>query len=427
MSSTATAAPSSQFSGYQKFVIAVLVFLQFTIILDFMIMSPLGAVLMPALQMSTAQFGTVVSAYAFSAGISGLLAAGFADKFDRKRLLLFFYIGFIVGTFLCGMASSYPFLLGARVVTGIFGGVIGSIVFAITTDLFPLSMRGRVMGYVQTAFAASQVLGLPAGLYLSNHWGWHAPFMMIVAVGVVVGIVIFMKLRPITEHLQYQTRRSPLSHLWQTLSTPQYTFAFMATALMSLGGFMLMPFGSAYTVHNLGIAIENLPIIYLVSGVCSIFIGPLVGKASDRYGKFATFTFGSVFSIVMVLIYTQLGVSSLPVVIVVNTLLFVGIFSRMIPSQALMSAVPESASRGSFMAISSSMQQMAGGIGSVIAGLIIVARPSGYLEHFDILGYILVGTTIICLGMIYQIDRAVRAKLVAEASSSSDVAQGHGF
>ena len=164
------------FTRYQKFVVAVLAFLQFTIILDFMIISPLGALLLRDLHITTRQFGLAVSAYAFSAGASGLLAAGFADKFDRKRLLLFFYAGFLLGTFLCGVANSYHFLLVARIVTGVFGGVIGSIVMAIVADLFPLEVRGRVMGTIQTAFAASQVLGLPLGVFLSNHWGWHAPF-----------------------------------------------------------------------------------------------------------------------------------------------------------------------------------------------------------------------------------------------------------
>jgi predicted MFS family arabinose efflux permease len=171
------------FTGYQKFVIFLLAFLQFTIILDFMILSPLGALLLEELHVTTRQFGLVVSVYAFSAGASGLLTAGFADRFDRKKLLLFFYFGFLLGTLGCGIAPDYSTLLVARTVTGLFGGVIGSISMAIAADLFPLEVRGRVMGVIQTAFAASQVLGLPIGLFLSNHWGWHAPFLLISALG----------------------------------------------------------------------------------------------------------------------------------------------------------------------------------------------------------------------------------------------------
>jgi predicted MFS family arabinose efflux permease len=399
------------FTGYQKFVIAILAFLQFTVILDFMIMSPLGAMLMPALKIDPKQFGLVVSVYAFSAGAAGLMAAGFADKYDRKRLLLFFYGGFILGTFLCGIATSFEFLLVARTVTGLFGGVLGSIVFAITTDLFPLSMRGRVMGFVQTAFAASQILGLPVGLYFSNHWGWHAPFLMIVAVSLLVGVFIVAYLKPIDLHLKLNADKNAFHHLKSTLSTPRYLFAFAATALLSTGGFMLMPFGSAFTVNNLGIHIDKLPIIYLISGICSIFIGPIVGRASDRFGKFPTFIFGSVFGMIMVVIYTNLGVTPLHIVILVNALMFLGIFSRMIPSQALMSAIPTPESRGSFMSISSSLQQIAGGLASIIAGLIVVQRTDGFLEHFDVLGYILVGTSLICLIMLYYINRMVMSSV----------------
>ncbi|MBC7742528.1 MAG: MFS transporter [Bdellovibrionaceae bacterium] len=396
------------FTRYQKFVVAMLAFLQFTIILDFMIMSPLGAIMMPALKISPAQFGVVVSVYAFSAGISGLLAAGFADRYDRKKLLLFFYIGFLLGTLFCALAPTYEFLIAARMVTGIFGGVIGSIVFAITTDLFPLTMRGRVMGFVQTAFAASQILGIPAGLYFSNLWGWHAPFLMIVAVGAIAGIIIFSFLQPINGHLKYKTDKNPFHHLWTTVSKPRYLFAFATTALLSTGGFMLMPFGSAFTVHNLGIHIEKLPMLYLITGICTIFVGPLVGRASDKFGKLKTFNFGALLSIIMVFIYTGLGISSLSTAVIVNTILFVGIFSRMIPSQALMSAIPDPSSRGAFMAVSSSLQQISGGVASVVAGLIVAEEVGGRILHFDILGYIVIGTIVITMIMMYSINRLIQ-------------------
>ena len=296
----------------------ILAFLQFTVILDFMILSPLGAILMPTLNITPAQFGMVVSVYAFSAGTAGLLAAGFADRYDRKKLLLFFYSGFILGTFLCAIAPSYPFLMFARMVTGIFGGVVASCSGAIVTDLFPLEMRGRVMGVIQTSFAASQVLGLPIGLYFSNLWGWHAPFFLIVGIGTIAGFVISSVLKPVDDHLKLKIDHSPLHHLKTTLLNRSYLLAFRATALLSVGGFMIMPFSSAFTVNNLGIAIDKLPIIYLITGLCSIFMGPLVGRISDQYGKYKTFVVGSCISVIMVLIYTQLGVTPLWALILVK-------------------------------------------------------------------------------------------------------------
>lgn len=398
------------FTRYQKFVVALLAFLQFTIILDFVIISPLGAILMPSLNITPAQFGWVVSAYAFSAGASGFFAAAFADKFDRKKLLIFFYTGFILGTLVCGLAPDYELLLAARIFTGIFGGVIGSIVFAIMTDLFAYNQRGRVMGVLQTAFGASQILGIPVGLYLSSIFGWHAPFLMIVGIGLVVGVLIVVYLKPVDEHLKLGTETSAFKHLISTLKVPRYLLAFANTALLTTGAFMLMPFGSDFTVNNLGIAFDKLPIIYLTTGIAAVLMGPLIGRSADRFGKFHVFLFGALVTIPMVVVYTNMGTSPIHWVILVNIIFFVGIFSRTIPSQALISAIPSPDKRGSFMAVNSSLQQMAGGISSALAGLIVVKNTSGKLEHFDTLGYILVGTVLCTVVMVYYLRQIVEGK-----------------
>jgi predicted MFS family arabinose efflux permease len=390
--------------------VALLAFVQFTIILDFVIMSPLGAILMPALNIGASQFGVAVSVYAFSAGISGVLAAGFADRFDRKRLLLFFYVGFAAGTALCALAPNYHLLLLGRVVTGVFGGVIGSIVLAIITDLFPLHLRGRVMGYVQTAFAASQVLGIPLGLFLANRWNWHVAFGAIVGLAVAVIVAVLVLMRPVDGHLRLKQERGAFAHLLATVSEPNYTLAFGVTTLLATGGYMLMPFGSAYTVHNLGIDIVHLPTIYLVSGLFSIVIGPLVGRASDAFGKFPTFVFGTAMTIVMVLIYTHLGQVGLALVIAVSVLMFVGIFSRMIPSQALISAIPAPHQRGSFSAISASLQQLSGGLGSALAAAVIAQNDDGSLRHFDRLGFIVIATSLVALVAMYFVQKQVMRK-----------------
>ena len=395
------------FSGYQKWVVGLLAFLQFTIILDFMIISPLGAVVMPELRITPAQFGLVVSAYAFSAGASGLLAAGFADRFDRKKLLLLFYAGFVTGTLLCALAHSYGFLLFARMITGVFAGVVGSTVFAITTDLFPYQLRGRVMGMVQTAFAASSVAGIPIGLYLSNRWGWNAPFFLIVVVGVLVGALMLRYLRPIDAHLRLHPDRSPLHHFMHTVSTPRYLQGFATTALLSTGGFMLMPYMSAFSVHNLGITLTRLPLVYMITGACSIIAGPLIGRLSDAVGKFLVFSAGCLATMIMVTIYTHLGVTPIALVILVSSLLFIGVSSRMIAASALISAIPAAADRGSYMSISSSIQQISGGFAALLGGVIVSVTTTGALRHFDVVGYVLVASTLITLVMMYFISRRV--------------------
>lgn len=402
---------TSTFTRYQIFIIAILAILQFTLILDFMVLSPLGAILMKELSLKPNEFGLVVSAYAFSAGASGLLAAGFADKFDRKKLLLFFYVGFIFGTTLCAIASNYEFLLMARIVTGIFGGVIGSISFAIISDLFKLELRGRVMGFVQMAFSASQILGLPIGLYLANKFGWHSPFWMIVGFSIIVGIAIVIYMKPVTEHLKVQHDRNPFEHLWKTLSKPDYFKAFLATILLATGGFMLMPFGSAFSINNLKIDINDLPMLYLITGVFSIAFGPLSGKLSDSLGKYKVFFVGTIITIIMVLIYTNLGETPLWLVIILNVFMFAGITARMISASSLLTAVPQMQDRGAFMSINSSIQQISGGVAAALAGVIVSQGSDGKMQNYPLLGIVVVVSMVIALVMLYILNAHINKRI----------------
>ena len=368
---------SASFSGYQKVVVGMLAFLQFAVILDFMLMAPLGALIMPALSVTPAQFGTVVSAYAFAAGISGLLTAGFADRFDRKKLLLFFYTGFIAGTAWCGVAQSFESLLLARIVTGLFGGVIGSVVLAIATDLFPPQMRGRVMGFIQTAFAASQILGIPIGIYLSNRWNWHVPFLALVVLGVIGGLLIAVYMKPVADHLKVPQEHSAFDHLRHTVTEPRYLLSFVSVLFLATGGFMLMPFSSAFTVNNLGISLHDLPIIYLVTGIATIFVGPARGKGRRRVRQAAR-----------VLLRHRAddrhgadlhapGVSTLAHrdrdqrrAVHRNLLAH-------IPFQALMSQVPGVDATRLVNAINASISQLAGGLASLDAGHIVEQGADG--------------------------------------------------
>ena len=402
------------FTRYEIFVVAILAFLQFTVVLDFMVLSPLGAMLMPELNITPAQFAMVVSGYAISAGISGFLAAGFADKFDRKKLLLFFYGGFIIGTTFCALAVDYHDLLLARIITGVFGGVLSSISFAIITDLFRLEVRGRVMGFVQMAFASSQVLGIPIGLYLANELGWHSPFFMIVGICLLVGIFIVIFLKPIDAHLKNPSTKNPFKHLAKTVSQPLYLRAFAATTLLATGGYMLMPFGSAFVVHNLGISLDKLPLLYVVTGIFSMITGPLIGKFSDQVGKYNIFTVGSFVTMIVVAYYCSLGTTPLWIVLVLNIIMFAGVSSRIITSSALITAVPAPQDRGSFMSVNSSVQQISGGIASFIAGKIVVETADGKLENYDTLGYVVVGAMIITVIMMYSIHVYVDKKAMLE-------------
>ena len=405
------------FSRYETFVIAIIAFVQFTVVLDFMVLSPLGAILMPELSITPAQFGMVVSAYAFSAGASGLLAAGFADKFDRKKLLLFFYAGFIMGTTMCAVAPDYNNLLIARIITGLFGGVMSSVSLAIITDVFKLEVRGRVMGFVQMAFASSQVLGIPIGLYFAEKIGWHFPFVMIVVVSIAVGILIIFFMKPINKHLESPLGINPFQHLIKTLSQSFYLRAFAATTLLATGGFMLMPFASPFSVNNLGIALKDeLPLLYMLTGVFSLVTGPFIGKFSDQVGKYKIFVIGSLITMIIVPIYCNLGITPFWLVLVLNIIMFAGVSTRIISSSALLTAVPIPQDRGAFMSINSSVQQISGGIATFIAGVIVAEAPGGKLLHYDTLGYIVVGASLITIIMMYfihvEVERKAKQKMV---------------
>jgi predicted MFS family arabinose efflux permease len=380
--------------------------------------------LLKELHITTRQFGAVVSGYAFSACFAGFLAAGFADRFDRKKMLLFFYGGFLLGTLLCGVAPSYPFLLGARIVTGLFGGVIGSISLAIVADLFPVAARGRVMGSIQSAFAASQIMGIPIGLYLAAHLGWHGPFLMIVALGLVVGVVMALKLQPLTGHLNAEPRTNPFAHLVKTATNPRYLIGFSAVMLVATGGFMLMPFTSAFAVHNLGIPVEKLPLLYMASGVVGMIGGPLLGRLADRIGTFRMFAIASVCGAAWTFWYTGLGVTPLWLVMIANCLFALTLSARMASTSALIAGVPGPADRGAYMSVSSSMQQLAGGISSWIAGLVVVQRESGEIERFHTLGIVVVVAMGLTLAQMFGVDRMTKKTPSASLAGRRDARLG---
>ena len=400
-----TSVLSKTFTSYQKIIIFLLAILQFTIVLDFMILAPLGDILMKSMNMSTKQFGTVVSAYAISACISGIFAAGFADKFDRKKLLLFFYAGFILGTYFCAISYNYETLFIARIITGLFGGVIGSISMAIITDIFSINQRGKVMGFVQMAFGGSQILGIPIGLVLANYWSWHATFYMVLILAILLGIALVIKLKPLTEHLKLINNKNALQHLLQTIKKKDYRIGFLATALLSMGGFMIMPFSTAFIVNNIHIAQSQVAIIFFFTGIFSIIIMPIVGKLSDKYDKLMIFGIGTIIAIVMVVIYTHLSPVPIWLVIIVNIVLFIGIMSRMVPATALNSAVPDAYDRGAYMSINSSLQQFAGGIAALFSGLVVVQKSKNSpIENFDILGYVMVVLMLMCFYFVFKVN-----------------------
>ncbi|MES2589128.1 MAG: MFS transporter [Bacteroidota bacterium] len=402
--------PKIKFTSYQRLVILLLALTQFTVVLDFMVMSPLGDLLMKSMSITPAQFGIVVSSYAFSAGISGILTASFADKFDRKKLLSIFYVGFIIGTLFCGLANSYHLLVFARIVTGIFGGVISSISLAIIADLFEFNQRGRVMGFMQMGFGISQALGIPISLAIAVKFNWQMPFYMIVVLASIICIAVLIVIKPVKEHLKLQ-KDNPFIHLWKTIKNKDYRIAFLATAFLSIGGYLMMPWGTSYSVNNLGVSQSQLPLLFILIGASTMAIMPIIGIISDKINKFTLFAIASLWMVVTVIVYTNLSNVPFWIVVTVNCLMMVGIMARMVPSQALTSSVPEMKDRGAFMSVNSSLQQMAGGFAAVLGGMIVVQKDEySPLERFDILGYVVLCAILINIFLTYRVNKMIVRK-----------------
>jgi predicted MFS family arabinose efflux permease len=291
----------------------------------------------------------------------------------------------------------------------LFGGVIGSISMAIVADLFTTHQRGRVMGFIQMGFGASQILGIPIGLYLANAWGWHAPFLWVAGMAAIVAVLIAVKLKPINKHLGIKQEKSPFAHLTHTIAKKDYRIGFTSTALLSVGGFMMMPFGSAFAINNLHITQHQLPIIFMIAGLSTLVAMPLIGKLSDKIDKFKIFLYASIWSIVMIAIYTNLGVTPLWLVAILNVLMMMGIMSRMVPSTALSTSIPVMQDRGAFMSINSSLQQIAGGVAAAFAGTIVVQKDKfSPLEHYNTLGIIIIVISIISIFLLFRVDKLVK-------------------
>jgi predicted MFS family arabinose efflux permease len=277
------------------------------------------------------------------------------------------------------------------------------------------------MGVIQMSCAVSQVAGIPVGLYLANHFNWHAPFTMIVAFSLITAIVTYFFLQPVTKHMEQKEKQNPVTHLVKTVSNRAYWLPFITTGLLSIGGFMLMPFSTPFLINNVGVTQAQLPMIYVIMGICSMFTLPLIGKLSDKMGNLITFIAGSVLATIMVTVYTNLTPIPLWQVIVISALMFAGVMSRMIPSQALLTAVPKMQDRGAFMSINSSLQQIAGGVASVIAGMVIVQQPDGRLFHFNTLGYVVIGSMGVCILCMYVISKQVLHKSHIKAEEKMEL------
>lgn len=378
----------------ERMILAILASLNFTHILDFMIMMPLGNYLMPHFKIDAQFFSWIVASYPVTACVSGLIAAFYVDQFDRKKVLLFAYTGFLIGTLCCGLAPDQYLLMAARILTGFFGGLIGAQVLSIIADTFAYEKRGRAMGTIFMAFSVASVFGVPFSLYLANKISWHAPFIFIAILGVPIIFLIAKYLPAQRHHLEPKElsaerfKPNVFKVLQETFSNRSQVIALLMSGCLMLGHFMIIPFINPYMEFNVGFSKQQTPLIYMVGGVCALLTSSLIGKLADKHGKFKIFSICLIISLIPIFIITDMPAIPFYAVLSVFGFWFTFSTGRNIPAQAMISTVVNPAQRGQFMSFNSSFQQLFTGMASIIAGFVVSQDSQGRIMHYNRLGYL---------------------------------------
>ena len=370
----------------ERWLLFTLAGIQFTHILDFMIMMPLGPQFTALFGISNAQFGLLVSAYTLSAGFSGLMAATYIDRFGRKQLLLGMYSLFGLATLACALAPDYLWLMVARVAAGLFGGVLSALSQTIVADVIPFERRGRAMSVVMTSFSVSTVAGVPLGLFLAAHFNWHAPFVGIAALVGLLSLAAWQTLPRLDAHLHHPERVSVWRGIGQVLAEPNHLKAFAVSGLMMFAAFTVIPYITIYLQSNAGMKTQEVPWIYLCGGLATLLSARYFGRLTDRVGKVQMFQ-RLALAVTVPLMATTLS-QGLPLwgLLAISTLFFTVMSGRMIPGMAMISSAALPRLRGTFMTLNSAVQSASMGLAALVAGLIIGRDAQGQLTGYWVAG-----------------------------------------
>lgn len=379
----------------ERAILLILAGIQFCHVLDFMIMMPLGPFLISAMGISTQAFGLLVASYSFSAAVAGLLMAPVVDRFERKRFLLAIFAAFAVATLMCALAPNFPSLLIARGLAGIFGGMMGALVHTIVADAIPFERRAKATGYVATAFSVSSIAGVPLSLLMADSLGWQAPFLMIAALSTGLIWFGFRALPEFRGHLDRREEGRAVHKMLRVATEPNHLKAMLLSCLVICGGFMVIPYITLYATANVGIAPNEIPLIYFLGGAATLVTGRLIGAWADRRGKIVVFRLIAVAACVPVLLVTNLGVVPLVFWLATTTLFFILVSGRMVPLLAIVGAAVKPHERGTFLSLNATVQSMAMGLASMIGGLLITQAPGGPISGYGWVGAIAAGFNVL--------------------------------
>ena len=388
----------------ERFFLLTLAGIQFSHVLDFMIMMPLGPILMQAMGIGTHEFGLLVASYSFSAAVSGVLAATFVDLFERKRLLLISFALFGLATLACGLAPGYSTLILARGVAGVFGGIMGALIHTMVGDAIPFSRRARANGIVASAFSLSTIAGVPLSLWLANHLGWRAPFVFIAALSVVFLAIGLRFLPELRLHLSEEKRDHLLSATFSVLGDANHLRALLFSSLIIFSGFTVIPYITVYAVNNVGIAQLDIPLVYLVGGFATFITARLIGRWADKYGKVEVYRWVALLALVPLLLVTHVGQLPLWGWLICTTCFFVFVSGRMIPAMAIIASAAQPALRGTFMSLNGTMQSLAMGLATTLAGFLTSLDASGRIVGYSLVGYVAIAANLLAVWFVSRIE-----------------------
>jgi len=402
----------------ERLLLWLLAGLQFTHLLDFMILTPLAPQFMRLWGIAAHEFGYLVAVYAVSASLAVLGASFFIDRFDRRRMLRWVYAIFVFATLACALAPGFWTLLAARVLAGASGGVVGSVVLAIVGDVIPAERRGRAMGVIMSAFPLVSVLGVPASLVVANQLGWHAPFFILAAIGALLWLGIGVIVPPVNAHLRGAADRSRgfIGDFLALFSFSSHRRALLSVFAFTLSGFAIFPYLSAFQVKNVGITEAELAWVFFIGGLATIVTSRLIGWSADRFGKRRMFLILAACSLVPIIVITHMPRSGLPLLLVVSTLFMVLMSGRFIPLMALVTTCVEPRMRGAFMSLSSAAQNLAAGLASLGSGALIGHAADGSLTGFGTVGYGAAGLTLLCIAIARRLQPAASQISAAKPS-----------
>jgi len=387
----------------ENYLLLTLAGIQLIDILDFMIMMPLGPILISSFGMSTNEFGLLVSSYSFSGALSGLLASTFVDRFERKRVLLTIFVLFGLSTLACGLSPGYSTLLAARGLAGVFGGVIGAMVQTIVGDVIPFERRARASGVISTAFSVSTVAGVPLSLWLANHIGWRAPFILIAVLAVLFTIIGLRTLPDLRQHISTDRRAHPFAEIFAVMRDVNHLRALLLSALIIFSGFTVIPYLTLYAVRNVGISQQDIPFVYLAGGAATLITARRIGHWADLLGKVKIYRLVATAALLPLFVVTQIGIVPLWMWLILTTTFFVLVSGRMIPAMAIINSAAQPKLRGTFMSLNATIQSFSMGVATTLAGFAITQNSTGQIVGYATAGYIAMMANVLAIMFVSRI------------------------